>query len=188
MNAADYQEQASRTMIQDGTVPDFPPAGLALGLELLRLGATVGEAADSVKKGVYHEHGIQHAELDRLLGQVRTLARDATRMQHWPYPDWPPAQTPQQVRLGWNALGIVGEGGEVARLVAYHLETGEALDLDAVIKELGDNLWYIVAICTLLGLDLGAVMEANIAKLKARYPEGWDPQRSQDRTAEAAHG
>jgi NTP pyrophosphatase (non-canonical NTP hydrolase) len=80
-----------------------------------------------------------------------------------------------------NALGIAGEAGEVAELVKKHIGHGHVLDVERVKKELGDVLWYVAAIATDVCIELDDVAATNIAKLRARYPEGFDPSRSQNR-------
>lgn len=45
-------------------------------------------------------------------------------------------------------------------------------------KEVGDILWGIAEYCTAKGWHLEDVMQMNIDKLKARYPEGFDPDKS----------
>ena len=45
-------------------------------------------------------------------------------------------------------------------------------------KELGDCLWMIAEACEALDLDMDDVMQTNIDKLKARYPEGFSADRS----------
>lgn len=42
-------------------------------------------------------------------------------------------------------------------------------------------LWFIAELCTAEGLDMYEIMQANIAKLVARYPEGFDVDRSINR-------
>ena len=76
------------------------------------------------------------------------------------------------------ALGICGEGGEVADLIKKNIAHGHPLDIDEIGKELGDELWYIQELCTLLGLNMEEVAKANIEKLKRRYPEGFSEERS----------
>ena len=56
------------------------------------------------------------------------------------------------------------------------------LDADALVKELGDCLWYIAAFATVQGLSLDDIAQRNIDKLRRRYPEGFDPERSRNRT------
>lgn len=69
------------------------------------------------------------------------------------------------------------EVGEVAGLV-QKVYQGHEFDLEHMKKELGDVLWGVAEICTALDIDMGDAMETNIAKLKARYPEGFDVEHS----------
>lgn len=93
------------------------------------------------------------------------------------------------VRLNHAVIGLVGEVGELAAEVEHWLYYGQPLDDGNVHEELGDCLWYIALACNALGLDLGRVMEANVAKLRARYPEKYSDERAKeanrDRAAEA---
>jgi NTP pyrophosphatase (non-canonical NTP hydrolase) len=52
-----------------------------------------------------------------------------------------------------------------------------------LIKEAGDLLWYIAQMATALDIPLSVIAERNIAKLEARYPDGFDSQRSINREA-----
>ena len=45
-------------------------------------------------------------------------------------------------------------------------------------KELGDLLWFVAEYCTAVGWDLDDIMALNIEKLKARFPDGFDPEKS----------
>ncbi|NFV70955.1 nucleotide pyrophosphohydrolase, partial [Clostridium botulinum] len=49
---------------------------------------------------------------------------------------------------------------------------------DNLIEELGDVLWYITYLSKVIGVDLETIANRNIEKLRKRYPEGWDPNRS----------
>jgi NTP pyrophosphatase (non-canonical NTP hydrolase) len=90
-------------------------------------------------------------------------------------------RTPEQ-QLSNAALGLTGEAGEVAELIKKHLYHATPLDADALVKELGDCLWYIAAFATVQGLSLDDIAQRNIDKLRRRYPEGFDPERSRNRT------
>ena len=90
-------------------------------------------------------------------------------------------RTPEQ-QLSNAALGLTGEAGEVAELIKKHLYHATPLDADALVKELGDCLWYIAAVATVQGLSLDDIAQRNIDKLRRRYPEGFDPERSRNRT------
>ena len=83
-----------------------------------------------------------------------------------------------------GALGLAGESGEVADLVKKHIMQGHMLDFDHVAKELGDICWYIAETATAIGWDMESIMQTNIDKLRKRYPEGFDADRSMNRAKE----
>ena len=78
-------------------------------------------------------------------------------------------------------MGLSGESGEATDIVKRHLFQGHELDREALAAELGDVCWYVAEAATALGLELSDVLEANIAKLQVRYPEGFDSDRSINR-------
>lgn len=80
-----------------------------------------------------------------------------------------------------GVLGLVGESGEVADLVKKNWMQGHVLDIEHVAKELGDICWYVAETATAIGYDLETILKMNIEKLQKRYPEGFDPERSQHR-------
>ncbi len=80
-----------------------------------------------------------------------------------------------------SALGLAGESGEVCDLVKKHLFHDHELNQYAFEKELGDVLWYLAVLAHAYGLDLEQVAQTNIAKLRKRYPSGFDTERSKNR-------
>ena len=91
------------------------------------------------------------------------------------------AITDDQLMIAWNAIGLAGEAGEIMELVKKGIFHQHGLDTEKMHKELGDLLWYVAALCTKLGFSMDAVMQANIEKLKIRYPDGYNSQDSQRR-------
>ncbi len=88
---------------------------------------------------------------------------------------------PSAVRLYQYGLGLAGESGEVCDLIKKYLGHGHELDVEKLKLELGDVLWYIAGLAHVLGLSLPGVAKANIAKLQARYPEGFTEEASKNR-------
>ena len=91
------------------------------------------------------------------------------------------AQTEEltHIELVMNAaLGLCGESGEVADLVKKNRFQGHDLDLDHVAKELGDIAWYLAVGAYAIGYDLKTILQMNVDKLKARYPNGFSTDRS----------
>lgn len=84
--------------------------------------------------------------------------------------------------LAHAVLGISGESGEIADLYKKHFAYGKVLDNTKMVEEIGDTLFYINLLITELGYTWGQVLGANIAKLKARYPDGkWTAQACENR-------
>ena len=77
-----------------------------------------------------------------------------------------------------GVMGLCGESGETIDLVKKHLHQGQDLDKEKLMKELGDICWYIAELATYLEVDFEEILEMNIAKLKQRYPEGFDLEKS----------
>ena len=80
-----------------------------------------------------------------------------------------------------GVMGLCGEAGEAIDIVKKHLAQGHELDCEHLIDELGDIAWYLAETATILGISLEEVLQRNIDKLKARYPEGFDTEKSQNR-------
>ena len=80
-----------------------------------------------------------------------------------------------------SVMGLCGESGEAIDIVKKHLFQGHELDKEKLAKELGDIAWYLAEAATALDLPLEEIFQGNIDKLKKRYPQGFDAQRSQNR-------
>ena len=66
---------------------------------------------------------------------------------------------------------------------------GHCIDVDYVIKELGDILFYFTSMCNCVGTDIDEVRKLNIEKLTKRYPDGvFDRERSINRDEEIQNG
>ena len=73
--------------------------------------------------------------------------------------------------------GLCSEAGEVAGII-QKLYQGHRIEKDHLKKELGDVLWFVAECCDAWGIDFDDVMQSNINKLKKRYPDGFEEQRS----------
>lgn len=82
---------------------------------------------------------------------------------------------------GKHALhGMVGEIGELHSIYQKRYQ-GHEFDVDHAKKELGDLLWFIAEYCTSHGWMMDEIAQMNIEKLKARYPEGFESDKSLNR-------
>ena len=80
-----------------------------------------------------------------------------------------------------SVMGLCGESGEAIDIVKKWMAQGHELDKEHLAKELGDIAWYLAEAATALDMQLEDILQANIDKLKKRYPEGFDSKRSEVR-------
>jgi NTP pyrophosphatase (non-canonical NTP hydrolase) len=80
-----------------------------------------------------------------------------------------------------GVLGLAGESGEVADHVKKALFQGHKMDYDHIADELGDILWYVAIMSKGIGCTLDEIMTMNVEKLKKRYPDGFDSDKSLNR-------
>lgn len=180
MDANDYQTQAARTLIAE---PDttFTNEELSIMLAALELGAKVGAALDYIKKAIPHRHGFDPRELHQLLCEVAIADIDLRAMSIGGHDRREYQLSGNEQMLIWCALGLGGEAGEVMDVISGLQVSGLPVDRIALSKELGDNDWYNAALCTLLGVTMSDVMQANIDKLAARYKNGYSSEGSKAR-------
>ena len=95
------------------------------------------------------------------------------------------ARETSQLRLGGPQgaiapmLGLASETGSILKVYKKYLRDG--IDLTAnreyLREELGDLLWYVAAVATAFGLDLGEIADTNLHRTSDRYPAVSAPVR-----------
>ena len=83
------------------------------------------------------------------------------------------------------AFGLTAEAGEFTEVVKKIFLQGKPYNEDKVFhmkRELGDICWYLAQACMALDTDFNEILEMNVEKLSARYPEGsFDVYQSENR-------
>lgn len=80
-----------------------------------------------------------------------------------------------------GCLGLAGESGELLDMIKKWIFHNTKLDRNHAKKEVGDVCWYLAMICESMGWNLDEIFQMNVDKLIARYPEGFDTERSNHR-------
>lgn len=75
------------------------------------------------------------------------------------------------------ALGL-GESGELQGLIKKEVFHEHDEDPFKVLDEAGDLLFYLDWLLDTYGWTLEAAFNANVLKLRERFPNGFDPERS----------
>ena len=71
------------------------------------------------------------------------------------------------------ALGLTGEAGEVADLIKKSQYIDGSIDWSHLEEELGDVLWYLQALCNVIGFSIEDLAKANVKKLAKRRPQDY---------------
>lgn len=85
--------------------------------------------------------------------------------------------------LANGVMGLSGESGECIDMVKKYLFQGHDIDREKLARELGDVAWYLAVTAHAIGYELNDILEMNVQKLRARYPNGFDAERSLHREA-----
>ena len=87
-------------------------------------------------------------------------------------------------RVMTSAIGMLAESGEFTEILKKMVFQGKEFNEENrfhMKRELGDILWYWIQGCMALGYTPDEVMDENIKKLEARYPNGFEVARSEKR-------
>ena len=87
------------------------------------------------------------------------------------------AKDPESLVLN-GVMGLGGEAGECLDLVKKRLFQGHPMDKEHLAKELGDCAWYLAVAAAGIDYDLDTIFQMNKEKLEARYPNGFEAERS----------
>ena len=83
------------------------------------------------------------------------------------------------------ALGLGAEAGEFTEVVKKIFLQGKPYTEENAFhmkRELGDIMWYVAQACMALDISFDEILEMNVEKLSARYPEGtFDVHYSENR-------
>ena len=78
-------------------------------------------------------------------------------------------------------FGMITEVAEAIDAYKKSWAYGKELDLTNVKEEIGDLLWYVANFARFNNFDLEKIMERNIEKLQARYPEKYTNENAINR-------
>jgi len=78
-------------------------------------------------------------------------------------------------------MGISTEAVELLDAYKKHFAYGKELDVVNVGEEIADIMWYISNLCRIKGINLEEMLQRNIDKLKARYPDKFSQEKALNR-------
>jgi hypothetical protein len=138
---------------------------------------------------VGHAPDTAHQNIGDIVDALRVVALDSLVIERAKKRDFC-GKEPNRAQLdplckALTRLGVIGAD----HLPVVHALMGLAGELHEVLEvwdqpeklklELGDVLFYLTALAQLQGLNLNQIMQANVEKLQARYPDGWSAEAAQ---------
>lgn len=78
-------------------------------------------------------------------------------------------------------MGMTTEVGELVDVFKKNLAYEKPIDWVNVKEEVGDLMWYIVNFCNINGFDINEILQTNIDKLRARFPDKFSTERAVNR-------
>lgn len=101
---------------------------------------------------------------------INEYQREALRTENGMSKEYP--------RILNGLMGLNGEAGEALDILKKHLFQGHELDEAHLAKELGDVAWYLAVSADALGYPLETILQMNVDKLRERYPDGFEVDKS----------
>lgn len=179
MNSKDYQIATRRTDIEDySAVAERIKQNrktIHEGISLFMLSSSV---LDLMKKKVmYDADPLKLVKTDAEHVNNRGLFQDEEYLDKI-------INDPTYTKAFHYVLGLITELNEMMVALAKGAKTN-SLDLGNVSEELGDLAFYEARLADLTNMDLDALRQKNIDKLKTRYPEKFDNNLANNRDLEA---
>ena len=81
-------------------------------------------------------------------------------------------------------IGLCTESAELLDQMKKHIYYKKPLDYENLFEEVGDLMWYTAILCDASNFDFDKILDANIAKLKARYGEKFSVEAAINRNTE----
>lgn len=75
-------------------------------------------------------------------------------------------------------MGMTTEVGELMDVFKKNLAYKKPIDWVNAKEEIGDLMWYIVNFCNINGFDIREIMQTNIDKLQARFPDKFSTEKA----------
>ena len=70
-------------------------------------------------------------------------------------------------------LGMASEVGELIGHIKHVVFHKWKINRASAIEEMGDILWYVIALASVLDIEMKEIIEYNTFKLEKRYPKGF---------------
>lgn len=189
-NLDQYVTDAMRTCSPENEYVETDPMLLAGVIQIL---IAAGNMLDQIKKRVFYGKDYEPDDLSnefmnvvRSLDQIKPSIQDLKQAEIKMMPDPNVGIVPVDQQVFHSVVGITTEATELLEALITGLE-GNEIDYVNILEEFGDLSWYTAIGLNALGGDWGQILDTNIEKLRARYPEKFTSELAINRDTETEH-
>ena len=136
-------------------------------IAVARIFVAAGNLLDDLKKNIFYGKYIND---DKWVEQLATISRESEQLSFIPNDEDKDDLDSIDPRLFHAIIGLATESTELVEAVLKAIDDNVDIDHVNVQEELGDINWYQAIAVDASGADWNKILETNIAKLKARYP------------------
>jgi len=172
MNYDQYIKDATRTESRIDAVNSSPKALM----EALQIFILSGQVLDLYKRQVYYGKDFTDEQIAPLLAEINTISGEGV--------DRAREDIDVNPRVFHAAMGFATEAGEIMEAMVAGIE-GAGFDTVNFMEEIGDMNWYQAIALDETGTELEDILDRNIAKLKARFPEKFTEHHAANRDLDA---
>jgi NTP pyrophosphatase (non-canonical NTP hydrolase) len=141
-----------------------------------------GRMLDQLKKNIYYTKPIKVDVWDDDIATIKHMANTLGSGVYLPLIQPIPLAIDPRVLHG--VVGIATESTELIEAVLKSLTAGMPVDRVNLLEELGDIDWYHAILVDALDADWDKILNTNIEKLRARYPEKFTVAAAIDRNTD----
>lgn len=172
MEMKTYIKESARTAAP-GIHRDIFPTDFEFAHELLALDMA-GASSDALKRQLFYNQDLFKTVEKHRARIQKTEAKLAGAKEKVTFD-----KIPNEVIHA--ALGIASEAGELFEEIVNAAAEGRELDAVNMKEEAGDIMWYLAMLMREFGLNFEDVGEANIDKLRVRFPEKFTKENTDNR-------
>lgn len=140
-----------------------------------------GTLLDMIKKNVFYRKPVDQAKFDLCVDKLLSAAW-AFDAGEAPLPNVESQEINVDPRVFHAIVGAITEGAELAEALEKIIAGNE--DKVNILEEFGDINWYEAIAVDALDGDFEQILERNIAKLRARFPEKFTSEQAINRDLE----
>lgn len=177
MNLEQYVKSATRT---ESIVGEIKPNNIQQCVQALNIFVAAATLLDLFKKNIFYNKPIDLKKWDHAVLLLNQSLQDLQHNNN--VHDERSLNTFKEInsRIFHGVVGIATEAGEMIEAIIKQVNT-DHLDNINLAEEIGDVCWYQAILIDALKISWDTILERNIEKLKARYPEKYTDERANNR-------